>query len=97
VVRARFGLVKQAGRIKMLKTRKDDRAEFAFEMVMKLGGGFDNYSLHTQSAIWAECYRNEEVKRLAGMYLIGSSERAELNLNNLKQKLYEMFLDRTGR
>lgn len=81
----------------MLKTRKDERAEFAFEMVMKLAGGSDKYSVHTLAAISSECYRNEEIKTLAGMYLVGSSERAEKNLNNLKQKLYDVFLDRAGK
>lgn len=81
----------------MLKAQKDTRAEFAFELVLSMGGGSDNYSLHTQSAIWSECYKNDRIKTLAGMYLVGSSERAERNLNALKQALYDLFLDRAGR
>jgi hypothetical protein len=81
----------------VLKTvQKDTRAEFAYEEVFRLAGGEDQYSIHTKSAIWAECYRNEEIKTLAGMYLIGSSERAERNLSRLRAKLYEVFLDRAG-
>jgi hypothetical protein len=81
----------------MLKTRKDERAELAFEMVMKLAGGAEKYSVHTQSAIWAECSLNEEIKTLAGMYLVGSSNRAEHNLSRLRAKLFEVFLDRAGK
>jgi hypothetical protein len=77
----------------MYKTvQKDIKAEFAYEEVFRLAGGEDNYSVHTKSAIWAECYRNEEIKTLAGMYLVGSSDRAERNLSRLRAKLYEVFL-----
>lgn len=81
----------------MLKTvQKDIRSEFAYEEVFRLAGGIDKYSAHTQSAIWAECYRNEEIKTLAGMYLVGSSERAERNLGRLRAKLLEVFLKGVG-
>jgi len=77
-----------------MKTYVDHRAEFAFDQVMKLAGGKDNYSVHTQGAIWAECSRNETLKQLAGMYLVGSSERAERNLTRLNQEIYRIFLER---
>lgn len=77
-----------------MKTYVDDRAEFAFDQVMKLAGGKDKYSVHTQGAIWAECSRNETLKQLAGMYLVGSSERAERNLTRLNQEIYRIFLER---
>jgi hypothetical protein len=77
-----------------MKTYVDHRAEFAFEQVMKLAGGKDDYSTQTQGAIWAECSRNEKLKQLAGMYLVGSSERAELNLTRLNQEIYRVFLER---
>ena len=54
-------------------TRKDTYAEFAYERTLKLAGGKDEYSVHTLSAIWAECYKNETLMTLAGMYLVGSS------------------------
>lgn len=81
----------------MLKTVKDERAEFAYDLVMKMAGGADKYSVHTQAAIWAECSRNDEIKTLAGMYLVGSSERAEKNITRLRAKLFDVFLDRAGK
>jgi len=81
----------------VLKTVKDERAEFAYDLVMKMAGGADKYSVHTLSAIWAECSRNDEIKTLAGMYLVGSSERAERNLSRLRAKLFDVFLDRAGK
>jgi hypothetical protein len=72
-------------------TRKDVYAEFAFEQTMRLAGGEDKYSVHTLAAIWSECCKNETIKTLAGMYLVGSSERAERNLARLNEKLGEVF------
>lgn len=81
----------------MLRTvQKDIRSEFAYEEVFRLAGGEQQYSDHTKSAIWAECYRNEEIKTLAGMYLVGSSDRAERNLSRLRAKLLEVFLKGVG-
>jgi hypothetical protein len=77
-----------------MKTYVDEKADFAFEQVMKLAGGKDNYSIHTQGAIYAECSRNENLKNLAGLYLYGSSERAERNLAKLNQAIYQIFLER---
>lgn len=77
-----------------MKTYVDDKAEFVFDQVMKLAGGKDKYSIHTQGAIWGECSRNENLKNLAGLYLYGSSERAERNLAKLNQAIYQVFLDR---
>lgn len=77
-----------------MRTITDERAEFAFDVVMKLAGGKDKYSVHTQGAIWAECSRNKTIKQLAGMYLVGSSERAERNLKALRAELYKTFLER---
>ena len=78
---------------KMLKTRKDQRAEFAFEVVSKMVGGAMEYwvSERTVAMVWAECYNNETIKQLAGMYLVGSSERAEGNLAKLKAELVSVF------
>lgn len=75
----------------MTGTRKDVYAEFAFERVMKLAGGADVYGDSTKAAISSECYKNDTIKSLAGMYLVGSSERAERNLTRLDEKLREVF------
>jgi hypothetical protein len=80
--------------LKTLKTVKNFNAEFAFEETMRLAGGLDKYSAHTQAAIWAECHKNKELQTLAGIYLIGSSERAERNLTRLRAEIYKTFLER---
>jgi len=79
----------------MLKTeRKNDYAEFAFEEVMRLAGGKSEYSPHILAAIWAECHRNKQLQTLAGMYLVGSSERADKNLKALRAEIFKIFLER---
>lgn len=79
----------------MLKTeRKNFNAEFAYEEVIRLAGGADKYSAHTLAAIWAECHRNKQLQTLAGMYLVGSSERAERNLKALRAEVFKIFLER---
>lgn len=70
---------------------KDHTAEFAFEQAIRLAGGERAYGDSTKASIWAECYKNETIKQLAGMYLVGSSERAERNLARLDEKLREVF------
>jgi hypothetical protein len=75
----------------MTGTRKDTYAEFAFERTMRLAGGADVYGDSTKATIWSACYKNETIKTLAGMYLVGSSERAEHNLARLDAKLREEF------
>lgn len=73
------------------KVAKDLYAEFAFERAMKLAGGESVYSDSTKASIWQECHNNTEMKILSGMYLVGSSERAERNLSRLDEKLREVF------
>lgn len=73
------------------KVEKDLDAEFVFERAMKLAGGADVYGDSTKASIWAECHNNTAIKYLAGMYLIGSSDRAERNLAHLDEKLREVF------
>lgn len=75
-----------------MKTYVNENAEFVFDQVMKLAGGKDKYSIHTQGAIWGECSRNKELQNLAGLYLVGSSSRAESNLAKLNQAIYQVFL-----
>jgi hypothetical protein len=43
------------------------------------------------SVITTTCYANTEIQRLAGLYLAGSSERAERNLENLDTLLIKTF------
>jgi ornithine carbamoyltransferase len=74
----------------MLKT-KNYNAEFAFEQAMRLAGGASEYGDSTKASIGAECHNNETIKMLAGMYLVGSSERAERNLARLDDKLRQVF------
>jgi hypothetical protein len=77
----------------MLKAVRDDRAELAFDVVSKMVGGAMKYwvSERTVAMVWAECHNNETLKQLAGMYLVGSSERAEGNLAKLKAELVSVF------
>jgi hypothetical protein len=76
-----------------MKRQTDSRGEFAFEVVDKMVGGAVAYwvSERTVAMVWAECQNNDNIKRLAGMYLIGSSERAEGNLARLKAELVAVF------
>jgi hypothetical protein len=66
-------------------------SEFAYEQTLRLAGGADTYSVHTLSAIYAECYNNEEISRLSGYYLFGSSEYAKRNLAKLDEHLAFVF------
>ncbi len=77
----------------MSKQEVDLNGEFAFQILDKLVGGAKKYweSEQTVAFVWRECQRNENIKRLAGMYLVGSSERAERNLANLKNELVRVF------
>lgn len=43
------------------------------------------------SVIVTTCYADTEIQRLAGLYLVGSSERAERNLANLDTLLIKTF------
>jgi hypothetical protein len=70
---------------------KDIISEFAYEQTIRLAGGEDTYSVHTLSAIYAECYRNQEIRELSKLYLFGMSERAERNLAKLNEQLAFVF------
>lgn len=74
-----------------LTKTKNYNAEFAFEQAIRLAGGADVYGDSTKASIWAECHNNETIQTFAGMYLVGSSERAERNLARLNDKLREVF------
>lgn len=64
---------------------------FAFEQVMKLGGGEHEYGDSTKAAIWAEVERNTEIQRLSVSYLFGNSEKANERLERLQDKLRSIF------
>jgi hypothetical protein len=76
-----------------MRKETDSRGEFAFEVVDRMVGGAKAYwvSEQTVAMVWSECQSNETLKRLAGMYLVGSSERAEGNLAKLKAELVSVF------
>jgi hypothetical protein len=77
----------------MIISGNKNNAEVAYDVLLKMAGGADKYSQNTLGAIWMECLRNKELQHLSGMYLAGSSERAEKNLKALRMKLIEVFLE----
>jgi hypothetical protein len=79
----------------MLNT-PDQEAKLVFAMTMKLGGGEDNYSEYAKAEIWAECARNPRLRNLALQYIVGNSNRAELNLYRLHTAIAEIFFDKSG-
>ena len=70
---------------------KDIISEFAYEQTIRLAGGEDTYSVHTLSAIYAECYKNQTIRTLSSRYLFGSSEFAQKNLTRLNEELGLVF------
>lgn len=73
----------------MSKTPMD--ISFAFERVMALAGGEQEYGDSSKSAIWAEVSTNQEIRSLSLRYLIGDSYKAKMNLDRLDSKLIETF------
>lgn len=75
---------------------KNFYSEFAFEELGRMVGGHKEYfeSEQTIAMVWAECHRNEQIVSLAGMYLVGSYERAERNLQKLQDTLRVVFVER---
>ena len=68
--------------------------DFAFSYLGTiLGGSVEAYfqSASTTANVWAECHKNSEILTLVGMYLVGSSQRAEHNLGRLRAKLISVF------
>ena len=76
---------------------KNYYAEFAFEELGRMVGGHKDYfvSEQTIAMVWKECHENERLMTLAGMYLVGSSERAERNLQKLRDELRLVFVERS--
>jgi hypothetical protein len=75
---------------------KDFYSGFAFEELGRMVGGHKDYfvSEQTIAMVWAECHKNENLITLAGMYLVGSSDRAERNLQKLQDELRLIFIER---
>ncbi len=71
-------------------------SEFAFEELGRMVGGHKEHfeSEQTIARVWEECHKNERLITLSGMYLVGSSERAEQNLERLHDALTLIFLTR---
>ena len=65
-------------------------ALFASERAVALLGK-ERTSHFAIAVIVTTCYAHTEIQRLAGLYLAGSSERAERNLENLDALLKEVF------
>ena len=68
--------------------------EFAFDVLSGLVGGDAKayfQSEQTMALAWADCHSNAQIHNLVGLYLAGSSERAEHNLNRLNEYLREHF------
>ena len=78
----------------MLNT-PDQEAKLVFAMTMKLGGGEDNYSEYAKAEIWAECVRNPKLRNIALQYIVGNSNRAELNLYRLHTAISEIFFEKS--
>lgn len=75
---------------------KDFYSGFAFEELGRMVGGHKDYfvSEQTIAMVWTECHKNERLITLAGCYLVGSSERAERNLEKLQDELRLIFVER---
>ncbi len=74
----------------MLKTtQEEDYAVFAMSVLTKLIGR--ELSQIEYDFLLVKCYNHPEINPLIAMYLAGSYERAEVNLENLKAKLREVF------
>lgn len=66
-------------------------SEFAYEVLMDLIGGESKATSEVLDAMAQVCEMNYNIKTFAGMYLVGSSTRADYNLNNLKSELRRVF------
>jgi hypothetical protein len=64
---------------------------YAYERVMALAGGEQEYSDSSKSAIWREISTNQEIRNLSLRYLYGDSYKAKMNLERLDTKLIETF------
>jgi hypothetical protein len=69
---------------------------FAFEEVMRMAGGRDEYSQATLAMIYAECENNRQIQELAGCHLVvASPEKSQEYLERLREVLNLIFIVRT--
>jgi hypothetical protein len=69
---------------------------FAFEEVMRMAGGRDEYSQSTLALIYAECQNNRQIQELAGCHLIvASPEKSQEYLTRLRSTLELVFFTRS--
>jgi hypothetical protein len=75
---------------------KNTNGDFIFAVLESIVGSAKEYfvSESTVAMVWAECHKNENLITLAGMYLVGSSDRAERNLQKLQDELRLIFIER---
>lgn len=66
-----------------------EEVQLVFDLVMKRGN-YD-YSEMTKSAIFAEASTNPKLKNLALLYLVATSQRAELMLERLTAEIDQVF------
>lgn len=69
---------------------------FAFEEVMRMAGGKDNYSQSTLALIYAECQNNRQIQELAGCHLVvASPEKSQEYYERLRAVLDLVFFTRS--
>jgi hypothetical protein len=71
------------------KTFEELNAEFAVSVLSKLDGV--ELTESERATAYQTCLASPSVLQLVGMYLVGSSERAESNLTKLKVELRRVF------
>lgn len=67
---------------------------FIFSVVESVvGGSAKDYfvSESTVATVWAECHANDELNRLAGKYLVASSESAPRYYDELRSAVISKF------
>ena len=73
-----------------MPTKIDLEADVIYALVMRIGGE-DSYTDSTKSQIWAESRQNDHLRNLARLYLAGSMERSEANLERLREAVIKVF------
>lgn len=63
--------------------------QYAYEQTLRLFAV--DLSDEQKQVIFKECHQNESIRRLSGMYLVGTSDRAKQNKENLNTLLRKVF------
>lgn len=69
--------------------KKDHEAELVYGLALALVG--ENYDQDQKNRLWASCKSDTELRRLSLLYLVGNSDRAELNLSRLKFAIEQKY------